>query len=221
MDRYFHCAKFGILIFLSTSLLFACDSSKEQRGGKNSQSAIEHSEELWNDNEKEVSLNELLDSILDNLQHLEKKAFASEKEKIEGSKKLVEEIKLTVRKYNRKLLDSVVLYQAKMQAAAYTKGNLDNLEAMEKYDFATLQMINAIEKLAIQIPNFTNYQRAYILYQDIITADRSDFTIRKDYNSYASTLNALLQTQRSAIENEGIDYKNIQQVKLFYGNPDS
>jgi hypothetical protein len=211
-------------LFIGINLLV---SSCEKKGteGEGGNVVSENSDnENWKTSEEEntkVPLNVQIDQLLSNIDTLQKQAFASEQTKVKSGLMLIDEIKLSLKKYDNSKLTELQTLCKEMETALYNEQTMGNESAMVAYDAATEKFIKALNSFVETTPELSQHARARVLLNEIIQADGSDFMLRKNYNSAVEEYNKLINRKKDDLNGLGEKYKNLSLKKLFYGEPAS
>ncbi|WP_020527863.1 hypothetical protein [Flexithrix dorotheae] len=202
-------------LFLAVVLIFFSECKKEA----DKDGDIE--QDSWEEEEQELPLNSRVDLLLDSIHSLDKQAIASENEKINTTKLLVEEIKNIIPNYNTALVASIEEKRALVEENLYSKVTMEDESFMVAYDDYCQELMDKIQEFATSTDEFEKYKRAALLSSDILEANHRDFMIRKNYNNYVLEFNVLLEEKGDKIRELGVKYQGLNKFPLFYGDPES
>ncbi|UZR92962.1 hypothetical protein [Chondrinema litorale] len=203
---------FAYLLLISSFYITGC---KESNNSSNDNQTNSKSNE-----EKSTVISQMLE-LKDSIESYQKKAFALEEEKISSTTALIDEVKNVVTGYDAATLMNIQKQLDVLKAKKYTKETLDDESVMLAYDDACDSLVNLVQLLATETEDFSKYNRANLLINDILDANSQDFFVRKDYNSYVLDYNNLLEANKSTIEASGSQELPLEKYPLFYGELES
>lgn len=144
----------------------------------------------------------------DSLENFFAAALLSENQKIEGLKKMLNELEYVMLKPPKDQFVHLTKLANATEKAIYTKDNFYLENKMLDYDSLTKLLVGSVQDLVDKIDNFEGYTRAELFYKQIMEADKEDFYLRRAYNRYASKYNQFLKQNAS----------NPKLANFFYGD---
>lgn len=186
-------------------------------GCKKDDQAADTPQDNWGTESVAVPLAEQLTTLRDSLESLKRQAYASENEKINTTQLFLEEVANLMPNYDKAQWDRISALRQQVAGSIYTDATLSDLAKMEAYDQICEQMVAQMQEFAEKTPDFSKYSRARELLSDVLRANSHDFVIRKDYNTYARQLNALLESQPDEIKALGAAFSTLAPYPIFYG----
>ncbi|MEN7548922.1 hypothetical protein AAG747_13450 [Rapidithrix thailandica] len=214
--------KNGLFVLLmGIFFLSSCEEKKktDQTNTETEPQEVSEGEWQYRDELSHLPLEQQITVLYDSLQSLKAQAMASEKTKLHSTQLFVEEIELLNKPYDAQKLETVKNAQNTLKEQVYDSVSFSDVQVMERYDNATEKLIAALNDFAENTENFDKFERANILLNEVIVADKNDFTLRKDYNSFAQELNSLLEEKKAEVQQLGEAFKSMQPVSFFYGEP--
>ena len=149
-----------------------------------------------------------IDLMTDSLENLFASALLSEHKKMETLEKMMDELEYVMLKPPVAQLKKIQQILKSMQKNLYSEADFYKKDKMLRYDSLTTLVVNLVQDLATELPNFKGYTRAFMFYKELIDADKRDLYLRRDYNLYAQKYNQFLKET----------YPKLVQANFFYGD---